>query len=112
MTTRHTRLLSGVLLAGGLFAGSLSISALAAAHHVEIERCGLMVFRNDLVAYHATSKAVPGQARFKAKEDGATFWFASAENLRKFRANPDRYMPRFSKFCRLEAKKRKPAGKQ
>lgn len=102
---RHwVRVPAAALVAAGLAA---ALASPARAHHVEIERCGLAEFRNDLVAFHSSGKAVPGKATYRAKEDGAVFWFATQANLRRFRANPARYMPKFSKFCAQEVQRRK-----
>ncbi len=55
----------------------------------------------DVVAYFTlgSGDGVMGDAAFKAMHKGATFHFASAENLATFEADPDKYAPRFGGYC-------------
>lgn len=43
--------------------------------------------------------AVPGTTEFTANYNGATFAFASAENLARFEADPARYAPQYDGHC-------------
>ena len=43
--------------------------------------------------------AVPGDARFTADYNGATFAFANAENLARFEADPAKYAPQYDGHC-------------
>lgn len=53
----------------------------------------------DPVAYFTDSRPLQGDPRFRTEWDGATYQFASAEHLAKFKANPDRYLPQYGNLC-------------
>jgi YHS domain-containing protein len=53
----------------------------------------------DPVAYFTGSTAKEGSAEFAAVQDGATYYFASRQNLEAFQSNPARYTPAFGGFC-------------
>lgn len=52
----------------------------------------------DTVSYFS-GKPVRGHDRFVARYKGATFKFASAENLATFKANPARFAPQYGGHC-------------
>ena len=52
------------------------------------------------VAYFKTGKPQQGHARsMPLRWNGATWHFASAENLARFRADPDAYLPQYGGYC-------------
>lgn len=53
----------------------------------------------DPVAYFVSGSPVKGDARYIHEWNGATWHFANADNLALFRANPEKYAPRFGGFC-------------
>ena len=53
----------------------------------------------DAVAYFKENKPVEGKAQFSTEYKGATWRFASAENLNAFKANPAAYAPQFGGYC-------------
>lgn len=53
----------------------------------------------DAVAYHTTGQAVRGSEAITFSYQGATWRFASAENLSLFQANPDAYAPEYGGHC-------------
>ena len=53
----------------------------------------------DTVAYFTESKAVKGQDSFSTEWNGATWLFSSAENLEKFKNNPEKYAPQYGGYC-------------
>lgn len=53
----------------------------------------------DPVAYFREGKPHLGSPEFAAQHDGATWWFASAEDKALFVADPEKYMPAFGGFC-------------
>jgi YHS domain-containing protein len=53
----------------------------------------------DPVAYHTSKMATPGSAANAAVYDGATYYFQSDENKKKFEADPPAYLPSFGGFC-------------
>lgn len=53
----------------------------------------------DPVAYFTQGRPVKGDARFTTTHKGATYRFASAANLAKFKANPAAYAPQYGGYC-------------
>jgi YHS domain-containing protein len=53
----------------------------------------------DTVAYFTENKPVKGSEQFKTEHKGATWLFSSAENLEKFKADPDKYAPQYGGYC-------------
>jgi len=53
----------------------------------------------DTVAYFKQNAPVVGKAEFSMEYKGATWRFASKENLDAFRANPAAYAPQFGGYC-------------
>jgi YHS domain-containing protein len=60
---------------------------------------GLALRGFDPVAYHTHKAAKPGSAANAAVHDGATYYFESEGNRRRFEANPSAYLPSFGGFC-------------
>ncbi|HAH09118.1 MAG TPA: YHS domain protein [Alphaproteobacteria bacterium] len=53
----------------------------------------------DTVAYFTVGKPTKGSDKFQTEYKGALWYFASQENLDKFKANPDAYRPQFGGYC-------------
>jgi YHS domain-containing protein len=53
----------------------------------------------DAVAYFKAGKPVEGTAAFSTDYKGATWHFASKENLDAFKANPIAYAPQYGGYC-------------
>lgn len=53
----------------------------------------------DPVAYFTDGKPVEGKKEFSTKWMGADWRFASAENLAKFQAAPEKYAPQYGGYC-------------
>jgi YHS domain-containing protein len=53
----------------------------------------------DPVAYHTHQAARPGNATFAAVHGGATYYFETEENRKRFEAKPSTYLPSFGGFC-------------
>lgn len=60
---------------------------------------GLAVHGFDVVAYRSVGKPVQGIAKYAAQHGGATYRFASKENLKAFTANPTKYAPAYGGYC-------------
>lgn len=60
---------------------------------------GTAVGGYDAVAYHTQGGAVPGDPAITLSHEGATWRFASEENLAAFQANPDAYAPEYGGHC-------------
>ncbi len=59
----------------------------------------LAVHGADPVALLNDAKVVDGSADHSLTHDGASYYFASAENLEAFKANPAKYTPQHGGFC-------------
>ncbi len=59
----------------------------------------LAVDGHDPVAYFTLKTPTKGSSNFTLKHQGATWRFASLENLEKFRANPAAYAPKYGGYC-------------
>jgi len=53
----------------------------------------------DVVNYFTTNTAQKGSIEFSAENDGATYYFINAENLKAFKANPNNYLPQYDGYC-------------
>ena len=60
---------------------------------------GLAARGYDVTAYFLQGKPVKGIASHQIQHKGATWRFASAENLARFQANPAAYAPQFGGYC-------------
>src|SRR5262249_32834265 len=89
------------LVAGGfMFTPALAVVP-GSASAVDTDDKGLGLQGYDAVAYFTGGKPQKGSPKFKIKHDGVTYYFASAEHLRQFKANPDAYLPQFGGFCAI-----------
>lgn len=88
-----------------LFAAALAFVALAvpaSAREAEVYTglfSSLAVGGYDAVAYFKDNRPVKGKAEFSMQYKGATWQFASAENLNAFKANPTAYAPQYGGYC-------------
>jgi YHS domain-containing protein len=81
---------------------ALSLTLAAPAHALDLVYTnwrGLAVSGYDAVAYFRAGKPVPGSSELELEWGGATWRFASAENLALFRADPERYAPQYGGYC-------------
>lgn len=53
----------------------------------------------DPVAFFTVGKPTAGDAKFSATHNGASYYFASQENLDKFKAEPAKYEPQYGGYC-------------
>lgn len=53
----------------------------------------------DPVSYFAGGGPIKGDARYATTLKGVEYRFASAENLARFRANPNAYLPQYGGYC-------------
>ena len=60
---------------------------------------GLAVHGYDVVAYFTEGRPMVGNAKFSAVFKNATYRFISKDNLKAFRADPERYAPQFGGYC-------------
>ena len=60
---------------------------------------GVAIRGTDPVAYFTESRPVAGKDAFTTEWNGATWKFASADNLAKFKTDPAKYAPQFGGYC-------------
>lgn len=95
-TLRKRRLCTAIWIA--VFCLTLPISA-EAITPVYSTLLGGAIRGYDPVAYFTESKPVEGKKAFSHKWKGATWYFASEKNRDLFRADPEKYAPRYGGYC-------------
>lgn len=60
---------------------------------------GYAVDGYDVVAYFNQQAVEGDKAKFSYKYDGVLFAFSSVENLNKFKAEPEKYLPQYGGHC-------------
>ncbi|MGF1498249.1 MAG: YHS domain-containing (seleno)protein [Elainellaceae cyanobacterium] len=60
---------------------------------------GVAIDGYDPVSYFEGDRPTPGNPDLSSTVDGATYYFASAENKAKFDADPAAYIPQYGGFC-------------
>lgn len=53
----------------------------------------------DVVNYFTTNTAARGAKQFSTEHRGASYYFASQENMDTFKSNPTQYLPQFDGYC-------------
>jgi len=91
------------LVAGGIAVTQAQAVVPQSTSAVDTNETGLAMQGYDAVAYFTDGKPVKGKPDFKAEHDGATYYFASADHLQKFTANPAAYLPQYGGFCAMGA---------
>lgn len=74
---------------------SLGTSALAD----NVRNNTLAVQGYDVVSYHTAKRPVRGNGHFITEHDGVSYQFSTKENLERFTANPEVYVPAYGGFC-------------
>jgi YHS domain-containing protein len=82
-----------------IFAVLSLLPALAAAQPVNTDASGLALKGYDPVAYVTMGHAMPGDARFTATHEGATYRFATAEHRDTFLKEAAKYAPQYGGYC-------------
>lgn len=93
-----TQFLRAAALIGALFMTATTASARDAEVYTGTFS-SLAVGGYDAVAYFKAGKPVQGVAQFTTDYKGATWRFASKENLDAFKANPTAYAPQYGGYC-------------
>ena len=71
---------------------------------------GVAIDGYDVVAYHTTGKPTMGKRGLQQEWNGATWFFASAENRDLFAADPEKYAPQYGGYCAYAVSLGKTAG--
>jgi len=74
-----------------LFAGTKAL--------LNVDKNGLALQGYDPVAFFTEHKPVKGRPEFKSSYQGATYLFASAEDMMLFEKEPGKYAPAFGGYC-------------
>ena len=96
------------MLSRRLFLASLAVTPFAAgpamAASPEVFAIDGVAMRGaDPVAYFTQGALVMGTADHALMWKGATWWFATAEHMAQFEANPDAYAPQYGGYCAYAA---------
>lgn len=86
----------GVVALASLLAGC---SVSSSASRINTDSNGRAARGYDAVAFLAKNTAVRGNPAYEYVWNGAKWLFSSAENLERFKANPDAYSPQFGGYC-------------
>lgn len=92
----HRRAWAAAWLAAFLLALPVSAAAITPVFSTLL---GGAIRGYDPVAYFTESKPVQGKRAFSHKWKGATWYFASEKNRDLFRADPEKYAPRYGGYC-------------
>ena len=60
---------------------------------------GLAIRGTDPVAYFTEEEVVEGNSEYEYEWEGATWRFASQENMSLFAENPEQYAPQYGGYC-------------
>ena len=66
---------------------------------LNLDKAGVAIQGYDPVAFFTDNKPVKGDAKFPARHNGATYYFASKEHRDTFKADPAKYEPAFGGYC-------------
>ncbi len=95
-------MLKGLFMAAALVSAGCIVVQPAAAEKPSVYTgfaSSIAVGGYDPVAYFKGGTPVKGDDAFEFDYKGATWRFASAENLAAFKAAPDRYAPQYGGYC-------------
>jgi YHS domain-containing protein len=88
----------------------LTLSTAAFAKSLlNVDKGGVAIQGYDPVAFFTQNKPVKGSQQFQSSYNGATYYFASADNKKLFDSSPAKYEPQFGGYCAYGASKNKTA---
>lgn len=97
--------LAAMLTIATLSAGALPQLAYAydeqSTSALNVDSKGVALKGYDPVSYFSSGGPATGKSGYTATHDGATYWFANAENRDIFKANPSKYSPAYGGFCAM-----------
>ncbi len=105
-TLKKTGVAAGLAMAVVVTGSALTATAAyaideASTASVNVEQGNVILKGYDAVAYFTQKAAVKGDKKFAVSHEGATYYFASAGNMKLFAANPSQYAPQFGGFCAM-----------
>jgi YHS domain-containing protein len=66
---------------------------------LNLDKAGVAIQGHDPVAFFTENKPVKGDAKFPARHNGATYFFATKDHRDQFKADPTKYEPAFGGYC-------------
>ncbi len=72
---------------------------MAQSAEVNTDATGYVIRGYDPVGFFTEGRPVPGRPDFSAEYKGGTYLFATAANRDAFKANPEKYAPRYGGYC-------------
>lgn len=97
---RNTKILAALAFVVGGTLSTLPSAAFAAKPAIYTSAFSKIAADGyDVVAYFTDKKPVKGAPGFATEYKGATFQFANAANLAKFKASPAAYAPQYGGYC-------------
>jgi len=94
------------LLVAAAFIGTLSAASAAFAadeYNVStgttLSGAGVALRGVDAVALATGLKETPGHAKYTVEHDGVAYYFSTEATMKRFAADPERYMPQYGGFC-------------
>lgn len=92
-------LATAIVLVAGLSVPALAGVETNTSGGLTIQGAPLAVHGYDTVAYFTEGRPVVGSAKHAHVHKGATYRFASAENLARFKKDPEAYVPQYGGYC-------------
>lgn len=88
-------------VAGAFIAASpaLAVDEYNTSTGTTVEGQGVALRGNDSVALFNELDVTPGHARYTVVHDNVAYYFASAETMEMFAADPEAFIPRYGGFC-------------
>ncbi|MCG8409105.1 MAG: hypothetical protein MI923_28205 [Phycisphaerales bacterium] len=68
-------------------------------HSYNLPSSGLAIEGYCPVAYFAVGKAIRGKSEYAVTHNGVTYYFVSADAMKVFRSNPEKYIPAYGGWC-------------
>ena len=94
--------LVALLLVIALFAGrpGIAVGASEKTPVAAVNTAGdIGVKGYDPVAYFTLGQPTPGLDQYSYRWKGVTYRFASADNLKRFKTDPEKYLPQYGGYC-------------
>ncbi len=104
MRTQHSLLavaISSMIAVGGGLSTAAKAVVPSSTSAVDTDEHGIAMQGYDPVAYFTDGAPHQGDPKFKVSHDGATYYFASAGNMKRFKKNPTNYLPQYGGFCAM-----------
>ena len=88
------------LATGALLLGFAAMAAPALAQNLgQVDSGRLAIGGYDPVAYFTNGQPTKGSTKYSFQWKGVTYRFASAENLQRFKADLEKYLPQYGGYC-------------